>query len=85
MTTVAHPRETRPYDPADISSRRFWSQTAAEREPPQIGQLAVRVGVARDQELHLPESACPASNPKPTRYVEGVEPRSPLPPAVRDP
>jgi len=32
MTTVAHPRDTRPYDPADISSRAFWSQTAAERE-----------------------------------------------------
>lgn len=32
MTTVAHPRDTRPYDPADISSRRFWSQTAAGRE-----------------------------------------------------
>lgn len=32
MTTVAHPRDARPYDPADISSRRFWSQTAAERE-----------------------------------------------------
>ena len=29
MTTVA-PRTTRPYDPADLSSTRFWSRTAAE-------------------------------------------------------
>ncbi|WP_127781759.1 cytochrome P450 [Rhodococcus sp. X156] len=35
MTTTphaAHPRETRPKDPADISSTAFWSKTAAERE-----------------------------------------------------
>jgi cytochrome P450 len=32
MTTVAHPRRTRPYDLADVSSRAFWTQTAAERE-----------------------------------------------------
>ena len=32
MTTVADSRESRPYDPADLSSRAFWSQTAAERE-----------------------------------------------------
>ena len=32
MTAVAHSRESRPYDPADLSSRAFWSQTAVERE-----------------------------------------------------
>ena len=32
MTAVAQPRDTRPYDQADLSSRAFWSQTAAERE-----------------------------------------------------
>lgn len=32
MTAVADSRESRPYDPADLSSRAFWSQTAAERE-----------------------------------------------------
>jgi cytochrome P450 len=31
MTTVV-PRAQRPYDPADLSSLEFWSQTAAERE-----------------------------------------------------
>jgi cytochrome P450 len=30
--TAADVRTTRPYDPADISSRAFWSLTAAERE-----------------------------------------------------
>ncbi len=32
MTAVAHSRESRPYDPAHLSSRAFWSQTAVERE-----------------------------------------------------
>lgn len=32
MTAVADLRGSRPYDPADLSSRAFWSQTAAERE-----------------------------------------------------
>lgn len=31
MTSVSE-RESRPYDPADLSSRAFWSQTAVERE-----------------------------------------------------
>ena len=29
---AGHPRATRPYDPADLSSAAFWAQTAAERE-----------------------------------------------------
>ena len=32
MTSLATPRDTRPYDPADVSSLAFWSTTAAERE-----------------------------------------------------
>ncbi len=32
MTAQVEPRESRPYDPADLSSRAFWSRTAAERE-----------------------------------------------------
>ena len=32
MTTVDHPRTSRPYDPRDISSKAFWTQTAPERE-----------------------------------------------------
>lgn len=31
-TSLPQPRETRPHDPADLSSRAFWCQTAAERE-----------------------------------------------------
>lgn len=32
MSAEVEPRESRPYDPADLSSREFWSRTAAERE-----------------------------------------------------
>ncbi len=32
MTVLTGGREDRPYDPADLSSRRFWSATALERE-----------------------------------------------------
>lgn len=32
MTTVDHPRTSRPYDARDISSKAFWTQTATERE-----------------------------------------------------
>jgi cytochrome P450 len=31
-STPAHPRESRPYDSADLSSLAFWSSTAADRE-----------------------------------------------------
>ena len=32
MTAQVEPRESRPNDPADLSSRAFWSSAAAERE-----------------------------------------------------